>query len=304
MPHRTRKWIWPGRAVAAFGVVGLIVCLFAVGLNTAGQLGSAASAVVALIGLLAPYLLPPPKAEPTVTVNKFADVISGNSGTIVNTVICHATLSLPQHLPSPTWPLDPVGDIPLRASAFQARTSLQVQVEAARTSGRAVVLTQVLSGGGGVGKSQLAAFYAREAINRRTDLVLWVNASAPGAITAAYAQAAARVQARGVTGQAADIEADAQKFLEWAAGTERSWLIVLDDVTDPGQLIRWCPDSTGTGWALATTRRRDADLTGSDRRLVNVDVYSPVESAAYLSERLIDSKMAHLLDEQARSRKS
>ena len=233
MPHRTHRWIWPGRVVAALGVVGLIVCLFTVGLSAAGQLGSAASVVVALIGLLAPYLLPPPKTEPTLTVNKFANVISGNSGTVVNTVIGHVTFSPPQHLPAPTWPLDPVGDIPLRASAFQARTSLQAQVEAARTSGRAVVLTQVLSGGGGVGKSQLAAFYAREAINRRTDLVVWVNASAPGAITAAYAQAAARVQVRGVTGQAADVEADAQKFLEWAAGTEHSWLVVLDDVTDP-----------------------------------------------------------------------
>jgi hypothetical protein len=165
-----------------------------------------------------------------------------------------------------------------------------------------VVLTQVLSGGGGVGKSQLAAFYAREAINRRTDLVVWVNASAPGAVTAAYARAAGRVQARGVTGQAADVEADAQKFWEWATGTEHSWLVVLDDVTDPSQLNRWCPASnTGTGWVLVTTRHRDADLTGSSRELINVDAYSPVESGAYLSERLIGSKMPHLLDEQAGS---
>ena len=49
-------------------------------IKRAGQLGSAASVVVALIGLLAPYLLPPPKTEPTLTVNEFANVISGNSG--------------------------------------------------------------------------------------------------------------------------------------------------------------------------------------------------------------------------------
>jgi len=303
MPHRTRRWIWAGRVVAALSVAGLVGWLSAVGLGNAGQLGSAVAAVVALVGVLAPYLLPPPKPPPAITVTKLADVIGNNSGIMVSAV-GDVTVNQPPRLPPLTWPQDPVGEVPRQASAFQPRTGLRAQIEAARTHGRGVVLTQVLSGGGGVGKSQLAAFYAREAIRRGTDLVVWVDAAAPGAVTAAYAQAAARVQARGVTGQAADVEADARKFLEWTAGTKRSWLVVLDDVTDPDQLTSWWPSgNTGSGWVLATTRRgrADADLTGSGRELVDVGVYSPVESAAYLSDRLTRSGMAHLLDEQAGS---
>jgi hypothetical protein len=63
MPHRTRRWIWAGRAVAALSVAGLASSLFALGWNIAGQLGSAAAAVVALAALLTPYVLPPPPAR-------------------------------------------------------------------------------------------------------------------------------------------------------------------------------------------------------------------------------------------------
>lgn len=188
--------------------------------------------------------------------------------------------------------------MPSRASAFQDRLDLQEQIEAARTCDTGVVHAQVLSGGGGVGKTQLAAFYAREAISQGTDLVVWVDASAPGAVIAAYAEAAERVQARGATGRASDIEADARKFLEWAACTDRSWLVVLDDA-DPDRLVGWWPVSvTGTGRVLVTTRRSDEVLTGSERVRVDIGVFSAEESAAYLSARLT-GRLAHLLDEHA-----
>lgn len=64
MPHRTPRWIWAGWVTAALSVAGLTSSLFAVGWNTAGELGSAAAAVVALAGLLTPYLLPQPPPQP------------------------------------------------------------------------------------------------------------------------------------------------------------------------------------------------------------------------------------------------
>jgi hypothetical protein len=198
--------------------------------------------------------------------------------------------------PPPTWP-QRVGSVPPLASAFQARSGLREKVAAARIRGMAVVLTQVLSGGGGVGKSQLAASYADQALRGGTDLVVWVDAAAPGAVVTRYAEAAARVQARGADG--ADPEVDARAFLDWAAATDRTWLIVLDDVTDPDLVADWWPSHTGTGWVIATTRRCDPVLTGSGRVLVDVGVYSADESSAYLSERLEGADMKDLLDEQA-----
>lgn len=213
--------------------------------------------------------------------------------------------------PPPEWPLR-VGQVPALASAFQPRPRLRDRIAEARAvgtrtdssagdgGGGGVVLTQVLSGGGGVGKSQLAASYADQAVRDRTDLVVWADASAPGAMIAAYAQAAARVQAPGVTGQPGDAEADARAFLDWAAATSRSWLVVLDDITDPAQAAAWWPAShTGTGWVLGTTRRRDPVLYGGGRHVVGIDVYEADEATSYLRQRLATAGKAHLVDDRA-----
>ena len=50
---------------------------------------------------------------------------------------------------------------------------------------------------------------------------------------------------------------------------------------------------------LATTRRRDARLSGGGRALIDVDTFAPAESDAYLRARLTDVNMVHLLDAQA-----
>jgi hypothetical protein len=196
-----------------------------------------------------------------------------------------------------SWPVL-IGQVPALASVFQDRPAIRERVDAARSTGGTVVLTQVLSGGGGVGKSQLAASYARGAMATGTDLVVWADASTAGAVIEVLARAAGRVQAAGVTGE--DAEADAREFLAWAAATPRSWLVVLDDITDPAQLARWWPAShVGTGWVLATTRRRDAALGGGSRALIDVGVYTPAEAHAYLTGRLTGAGHGRLLDTEA-----
>ncbi|MFE1908697.1 tetratricopeptide repeat protein [Streptomyces gardneri] len=184
------------------------------------------------------------------------------------------------------WPLE-VGAVPALASAFQPRTGLRERIDAVREEGGTAVLTQVLSGGGGVGKSQLAASYAGQAAGEGVDLVVWAPAAELQQVVTRFAEAGVRVAAPGVTGT--DPEADARAFLAWLATTSRRWLVVLDDITDPGAVEGWWPVSrTGSGWVLATTRLHDARLTGGGRRRVSVDVYEPGEAAAYLRARLAD----------------
>ena len=60
MPGRA-LWIWIGRVVCAAVVVGLVIYLFAVGLDQADKIASAVAAVAALLALGAPYLLPAPQ---------------------------------------------------------------------------------------------------------------------------------------------------------------------------------------------------------------------------------------------------
>ncbi|MEU3572819.1 tetratricopeptide repeat protein [Kitasatospora sp. NPDC036755] len=194
------------------------------------------------------------------------------------------------------WPVV-VGRIPPRATAFQPRAQLRREIDEARGRYGTVVLSQVLAGGGGVGKSQLAAHYAREAVETGTDLVLWADAAEPSAVTELYARAAVTVRAPGANGEA---EQDAERFLAWLAATDRSWLIVLDNTTEHTPEELW--PSTGRGGrgrVIATTRHRGAASSGGGRELVDVTTYSPAESAAYLRERLERAKCARFLDEHA-----
>ncbi|MFF4920585.1 tetratricopeptide repeat protein [Kitasatospora sp. NPDC001261] len=194
------------------------------------------------------------------------------------------------------WPVV-IGRIPPKATAFQPREELRREIDAARGQYGTVVLSQVLAGGGGVGKSQLAAHYAREAVETGTDLVLWADAAEPSAVTDLYARAAVELRVPGANGEA---EQDAERFLAWLAATERGWLIVLDNTTEhtPEQL--WPVTSRGgRGRVIATTRHRGAASTGGDRTLIDVSTYSPAESAAYLGERLERAKCTRFLDAHA-----
>ncbi|MEU5666542.1 FxSxx-COOH system tetratricopeptide repeat protein, partial [Streptomyces longwoodensis] len=196
-----------------------------------------------------------------------------------------------------SWPVE-VGPVPALASAFQPRSALRQAVDDARSDGAAVVLTQVLSGGGGVGKTQLAAAYAIDALRDGADLVVWAAATETQQLITQYAQAATRIRLPGATGQ--DPQSDARALLEWLATTSRRWLVVLDDITDSDAVSRWWPVSrTGTGWVLATTRLKDARLTGGGRTRVDIDVYTTQEADTYLRARLTSENMSHLLDDQA-----
>ncbi|MEU8621484.1 tetratricopeptide repeat protein [Streptomyces sp. NPDC048623] len=194
-----------------------------------------------------------------------------------------------QQTPAPAavvWPVE-VGAVPALASAFQPRAGLRERIDAVRAEGGTAVLTQVLSGGGGVGKSQLAASYAAGAVAEGTDLVVWVPAGELQQVVTLYARAAQRIAVPGAAGE--DPEADARAFLAWLATTDRRWLVVLDDIGAPAALEGWWPASrTGSGWVLATTRLHDARLTGGGRRRVSVDVYEPAEAVAYLRARLAE----------------
>ncbi|MFE7935184.1 FxSxx-COOH system tetratricopeptide repeat protein [Streptomyces sp. NPDC057456] len=199
-----------------------------------------------------------------------------------------------------TWPVE-VGPIPALATAFQPRDSLRRQIDDARHGGGTVVLTQVLSGGGGVGKTQLAAAYAAEALQQGVDLVVWVPSASMQQVTTRYAETARRLQLPGTTGQNVQ---DARVLLDWLATTSRRWLVVLDDVCDDfveAEAVRqWWPASrTGASWVLATSRLNDARMTGGGRTRVSVDVYRAEESSAYLRSRVGGDDMSHLIDDSA-----
>ncbi|MFD9061847.1 tetratricopeptide repeat protein, partial [Kitasatospora purpeofusca] len=211
-------------------------------------------------------------------------------------------LTINNHLPpvpEPVWRPVRVGTVPPLASAFQPRPGLREEIDRARERNSTVVLTQVLSGGGGVGKSQLAAHYAHRAHAEGVDVLVWVNAAGTSQIITAYAEASRAVWEGAVGGQ--DAEQDAAAFLKWLAVTDRSWLVVLDDLTDLEAAAPWWPrpPAGANGRVLATTRRRDALVTGNGRARVDIGTYTQAEALAYLRERLAEAGTGHLLHDRA-----
>ncbi|MGW0486954.1 tetratricopeptide repeat protein [Streptomyces olivaceus] len=162
------------------------------------------------------------------------------------------------------------------------------------------VLSQVLAGDGGVGKSQLAAALARELRDQDSslDLLVWINAAEPDQIITAYAEAAE--QLRLPSSGSRDDTTVARAFLAWLSATSQRWLVVLDNITDPVAIDAWWPDGNPRiGRVLATTRRRDALLSGQGRRLIHLDLYTPTEATAYLRRRLSDAGHPQLFDDGA-----
>ncbi|WP_327749922.1 tetratricopeptide repeat protein [Streptomyces europaeiscabiei] len=181
--------------------------------------------------------------------------------------------------------------IPRQADCFQHREAVDALDHAVAGDGTAV-LCQVLSGTGGVGKTQLAAHHARTTWEQEAvDLLVWVTATSREAVLSAYGEAAIMVIGPD-TPETVDLdnpEQAAALFLTWTQSTDRRWLIVLDDVSNPadlgglnGQRDLW-PTLRPNGRTLATTRRRDASLPG---QRIDVGLFSPHEASTYLTTKL------------------
>ncbi|MGH3620729.1 MAG: hypothetical protein ACRDQ5_02940, partial [Sciscionella sp.] len=175
------------------------------------------------------------------------------------------------------WPVR-VGAVPGLADCYQTRQEAAALDRAVGPGGTAV-LTQVLSGLGGVGKSQLAAAYARSWAER-VDVLVWVTARSRDAVLSTYALAAGQLGYRGQEGPAG-----AEWFLSWLQSTERGWLVVLDDLADPTDLAGLWPEGP-RGRTLVTTRRTDAVLSSRGRRRIDVGLFTSTEARSYLVAKL------------------
>jgi DNA-binding SARP family transcriptional activator len=190
----------------------------------------------------------------------------------------------PDGAPAPSagpWRLQ-VGSVPPAADGFQSRAAFPGPLELA-DSGAAGPPCWILSGLGGVGKTQITVDIARRLRDSgEAALLVWISAESRQAITGGYARALQEITG----GPDPDAEAAARKFLDWLSATGHSWLIVLDNLADPGSVSELWPPETATGRVVVTTRRRDAALAGGRRRLIHVGPFTAAEARSYLAAKL------------------
>ncbi|MFE6839665.1 FxSxx-COOH system tetratricopeptide repeat protein [Streptomyces sp. NPDC057705] len=153
--------------------------------------------------------------------------------------------------------------------------------------GGTMVLGQVLSGMGGVGKTQLAADHARSAFDSGgLDVLVWVAAGSRADVVDGYARAGVEL----CHGDPDNADDAAKTFLSWLASHPATrpcrWMVVLDDINDPDDLKGLWPPAGPHGWVLATTRRRDAALLGEGRRRIDIGLFTDNEATAYLTDAL------------------
>src|SRR5580693_1673656 len=133
------------------------------------------------------------------------------------------------------------------------------------------------------GKTQLAAYYAESQWRARSiDLLVWIDASSTASIMAGYVEAASVITGTRLPGTA---ESVAASFLGWLGQTDRSWLVVLDDLPDI-EVLRGLWPGGPSGQVLITTPNTQAMTGLRDVLVVEIGSFSRREAMSYLVGRL------------------
>jgi hypothetical protein len=194
-------------------------------------------------------------------------VITAGDHTIIN--IEHAGAGGSGVVPGPVL----VGDVPQQPPEFQSRAGLLAVLDA---SGSGVSVVHAVTGMRGVGKTQLAAAYARAKLAAGWRLVAWVNAEDPASLAGGLAAVA---EAAGLSSQ--DGGDPGLAVRHWLEAEGKRCLLVFDNATDADGLRRYLPVAGAARVLITSNRGSVADLGEP----VGVVVFTPDEAAAYLAGR-------------------
>ena len=147
-----------------------------------------------------------------------------------------------------------------------------------REAGPGVSVVRAMTGMRGVGKTQLAAAYARECIDTGWRLVAWINAEDIASVLAGLEVVANRL---GIDRSGTALEAIGAEVRNRVEADGDRCLIVYDNVTDPDALRPYIP-SAGKSQVVVTSTQASAVELGKPTQ---VTVFTERESVDFLAER-------------------
>ena len=174
-------------------------------------------------------------------------------------------------------PAGPVvaGNVPQAPPAFQPREDLMAQLRAA---GPGVPVVRVVAGMRGVGKTQIAAAYARARRDDGWRLIAWVNAEDAVSLLDGLAVVADRL---GIEKSGKSLEAIGAEVRNRLEADGDRCLIIFDNVADFSVVQPYTP-SLGDAQVLITSTGVRAV---GPRKPIQVDVFTEEEALAFLAER-------------------
>jgi hypothetical protein len=176
--------------------------------------------------------------------------------------------------------------VPVMTRTFVGRRGALERLEETLSDGPVTVTqTHAIHGLGGVGKTQLAARFAR-AHRDAYDVVWWLRAERPATLRA---DLAALATALGVVEETEDQKAAVDGAKRWLERNVR-WLLVFDNASNPGGISQYVPE--GTGGHVLITSRADADWRALGASTLPLDVFGGDESRELLRNRTGEANSA------------
>ena len=202
---------------------------------------------------------------------------ASDGGTVVQ--VSGGTVVLSTSRPPATVVMDQmiVGELPGRPPSFVSRNQTMELTELF-TPGAGIAVVCALTGGRGVGKSQVAAEYARQRAEQGCPLVAWVSGETRDRLLAGLLEVA---DALGVADPEGDSERSAVRVRRELEGRAEPAVLVVDDAVDVALVRRYLPVTGATEVVVTST---DLAFRGLGAPL-DVTVFDREVSVVYLEER-------------------